>query len=184
MAESTDSFRWTEQVRPSKEPRESASFPLLSSDEQMVEMVALLERQIYPDAIRTGVADIAEELSRSDNFSFTILKEGADSAIVGYMMAYYDESRGGIYVSDLAILPEQQRGGYGARAFVHLLQIADDQGIDRIEFEERESTSYPALLSESATAILNQFDCEITSVIQQDVYDNGEKMYLVTIQKR
>ncbi len=155
----------------------------ISSPSEGAQIINDIESQVYPAEIANGRADIREDLERPDNYSFLIGSRNGNGGTVGYMIAYHDDEADGVYVSDLALLPTEQRGGYGAAAMDYLLAMTAGVGEKRVVFEARESTSYQALQSPRVALILAKHGYLITrSQRMENYFDNGENAYEVTLE--
>lgn len=101
---------------------------------------------------RGGLKELLKE-EGADKFSF-IIKSQEDGRDVGYCVASYGYSpdeetdRSSIFVTSFALSQEYQRKGLGMQGFLELLRRAEeDGGITSIEFYLRDTTSYPAIIS-------------------------------------
>lgn len=166
--------------QPVREPQ--AEIVAIASVIEGAEAVSRIEAQVYPSELTLGHADIRADLERPDNYSFMIGSRSGNSGIVGYVLAYRDDKEGGVYVSDMALLPAEQRAGYGTTALDHLLSQVAEAREDCVVFEARESTSYKALQSEVAKNILAKYGYTIRRSEKMDGYfDNGESAYRVEL---
>lgn len=166
--------------QPVREPQ--AEIVAIASAIEGAEAVSRIEAQVYPSELTLGHADIRADLERPDNYSFMIGSRSGNSGLVGYVLAYKDEKEGGVYVSDMALLPTEQRAGYGTAALDHLLSQVAEAREDCVVFEARESTSYHALQSEVAKNILAKYGYTIRrSEKMEGYFDNGESAYRVEL---
>jgi GNAT superfamily N-acetyltransferase len=166
-------------------PQTYIEFVKCGSDDEMVDMIARLEAQIYPAELQTGIEDVRGELAKPNNYSFVIYTRSGDAEAAGYMLAYHDKKSKGIYVSDLAIRAEHQRDGYGFKALIYLLDLADSNMENRITFETRESTSYQALNSNTVLQLLTRRGFEIVkSQALPEYFENGENAYSVVLERK
>lgn len=169
---------------PTQPPLAHPEFATVLNPVSQANEISRLEAQIYPNELQTGRAEILSDLRESGNFSFLIGSRTGNSGFVGYTIAYKDDSKDAVYVSDLAILPAEQRNGYGVAAIEHLLRRVNEAGEERLIFEARETTSYQALQSPNVQALLGQHGFEVThSERLSDYFDNGESAYNVEIRK-
>ncbi len=156
----------------------------ITSPAEGAEIISRIEAQVYPTELVIGHADIHEDLQKPKNYSFLIGSRTGNGGVVGYALAYYDETEDGVYVSDLALLPEEQRAGYGVAAMDHLLEQTAEAGEDRIVFDAREVTSYQALKSQSAAVILARHGYQVAGEERiPNHFSNGETVYRVVLER-
>lgn len=166
------------------QPQVEKTAEIVSIDDipQTAAMISRLEAQIYPEEIQVGIGSIKSDLARPNNYSFMIYSRAGNGEIVGYCLAYRDS--GGVYISDLAILPTEQRNGYGIDAMKYLFEQLNQTSEEVVIFEARETTSYQALTSDTGQKLLEEFGFRIKrSELRQEYFDNGESVYEVRLEK-
>ncbi len=145
--------------------------------------IAELEQAIYPASLQQGEQFFIEEMTAGepqDNHSF-ILSDQVESNVipVGYGICYSTESEFDygdtvLFVSDLALLPEFQRKGFGRKMFFKIITLAKERGLP-IEFQARASTSYLAL--KHAESEIRSLGYEITKdELEENYFSEGDEI--------
>jgi GNAT superfamily N-acetyltransferase len=106
-----------------------------SDAKDLVSLIRALARYeklkpLSPSGARRLVADVGRR------FQALIAEEGGRA--VGYAIYFFNYStflaRPTLYLEDIFVLPEQRRGGIGARFFAELRKIARREGCGRMEW--------------------------------------------------
>lgn len=176
-------------------PNHTKEISLQPLDSTHAEVLVELEQRIYPKSMHLfdDKATLREEMSGQSvrDFSFVVSADGDGARdYIGYCLAYLTDSTSDImretpvlYVADLAVAPDAQGQNVGAQMLAALLQKADQKGIDRIEFEARESTSYAALTSSSQTTqLLARYGYKLTNTRQVGHQLGGENFFRIIIE--
>lgn len=155
-----------------------------------------LESQLYPDVMRQyDDNDFAyRELTMPgvDRYSFLIkVQEDAASEASGYCLAYEDSSKADpnyqgkiVYVADFGIRPGARGGMTALKAFDELLRRIDEDGIERIEMDTRESTSYRFFTSEWGRRYLTRRGYNVVIHDETESFGDGERTRLISLEKK
>ncbi len=180
-------------VQEIKPPKEKLYFSPLEYGQSQI--VAELEREIYPDSLVQPVDDWRDELQYEatkfdgGNASFLIMEHGSGEPIpVGYAIAYIANAEIDtnyspfLYVRDLAIRPEKQNLGFGRLAMQQLIEFAQSRQNMPIEFYARESTSYQAIKKASIELLKLGYKI-VSEELDEDHVDSGENFYLLRLER-
>ncbi len=178
------------------------SFFPIGEDE--VSLVANLEKRLYQDNIlQYGDSSyLRERLSEpgSEKFSFIVSDQvKGEQQPVGYCMASYieepmsNESHEGkvVEISDFGIIPEDRSGKAAWGTLLELLKRTEADGVDLIEMEALEDTSYKAFSSKRMREMLARQGYTVTDHGVHDRWtienEDGGKVvknsYLITLKK-
>ncbi len=151
------------------------------------EMIAELERSIYPLAMREGAGAFVDHLDvpPRDNFSF-VIRASSEDAPIGYIIATRDDlDQSEIYIDDLAVLPEYQRGLWGPLAMGELFRrLSEAPDVERITLHARATTSYRAFSSERIRSRIEAAGWRVTrQEPQEEFYRDGEDAYYIELER-
>lgn len=122
-------------------------------DKSTADIISDIEEETYPDYMQHWRSiDVLEEPLRSagvERYSFVAKR----STWVGFCVAFEEnphrespnEERR-LYICDMAVLPDEQKYGYGTLMAMETMRRATENGINRINFFAREKTTYQILL--------------------------------------
>jgi ribosomal protein S18 acetylase RimI-like enzyme len=105
---------------------------------------------MYPVGMREDEETFLEILSAEPMFSLIDIKHGVGTQVRGWIVV--QPERRGLYVYDLAVMPECQRKGIGKRLFSTFLQTARWHGLHPVRYHTR-VTSYPLLSNVELLAV-------------------------------
>lgn len=154
-----------------------------------------LESQLYPESIVQYDDEdfVAQELMMpgADKYSFLVkTQEDANSEASGYCLAYEEDSRTEpdypgkvVYIADFGILPEARSGMTSLKAFDELLRRINENGINKVEMDARESTSYRVLTSDLTKRYLANKGFEVVEHDDTETFGDDEKTYLISLEK-
>ena len=166
--------------------------------EDDLQTVADLESQLYSqDTLQyaTGISYLEALLRepKAGEYSFMIEdKADEEQKPIGYCIAYETKSLSdpnfygkSVYIADFGIVPEARKGaGTALRAFDELLNRTEANGIDMVEMEARESTSYRLFTSNLAQRLLARRGYVINDYgLSDDGWADGDKTYLLSLRK-
>lgn len=160
--------------------------------ERDAELIARLERAIYPKEMTQGKAHIADILRKQRELevpgaaSSFVVRSGKEA--VGYFLVLPEESEinPGEYVAhvhDMAILPNYQGKGLARKMMEHVLNIATAYKMS-IEAEARASTSYAMIMNERVRQWFESQGFFLTHDEKMDKYLGGEDFYFVRFEYR
>ncbi|MBQ6154262.1 hypothetical protein IJI99_00075, partial [bacterium] len=154
-----------------------------------------LEAQLYPENMRQyDDEDFAEsELSQPGVGKYSFLIEAqtdANRQAVGYCLAYEAESETDpqypdkvVYIADFGIVPEAQKGNAALKGLNELLKRLQNNNVQKVELDARESTSYKFFKSEAGQRYLARHGYQVKEYDTTTDFGEGEKTYMLSLEK-
>ena len=186
---------WDEIGEQSKQSSEMHFSPIGEKD---IQTIADLEKQLYNEETlqyqdHVFLEEILDE-PESEKYSF-IMEGQVDGASkpVGYCLAYDAEPMSDpdfkgktAYIADFGIIPEARLGINPAlESFNELLSRTEENGVDMIEMETRQDTSYRMFSSKYVQRILARRGYTVTDHgVSDNEWEDGDVTYLISIRKK
>lgn len=156
-----------------------------------------LEANAYPlGFVIFNEGDFRRHITKrnSSDLSFFIHNPAsAAEEYVGYCIAHSIRFKSGYerrpgehiaHIVSLTLAPSAQRKGLGTMALGEVLTRARQKGIDRVEFDARETTSYPIVTNpERAAKILQRHGYLLFDHGLAGAYETGELCYFLHLQR-
>ncbi|MBQ6436264.1 hypothetical protein IJJ27_01725, partial [bacterium] len=162
---------------------------------EQLPILQALEARLYPENMRQyGDEDFAEnELMQPgvNKYSFLIeTQTDATREAVGYCLAYEAESETDpqypdrvVYIADFGIVPEAQGSNAALKGFNELLKRLDENQVQKVELEARETTSYRFFASEAGKRYLTRHGYQVKECDTTTDFGEGEKTYMLSLEK-
>ena len=157
------------------------------------EIMKSLEERLYPPEMRQyDDADFLINemvMDRAERYSFIINSQiDATREPVGYCLAYMAESevepgKNSLYVADFGILKERRTLTAALSGFSELLRRAEEDGVDMIEMDARDATSYRLLMGRGVQRLLERRGWSVEDTGRREEFDNGEETHLLVMRR-
>ncbi|MBQ6154626.1 hypothetical protein IJJ27_03160, partial [bacterium] len=184
----------TKEVKPVAVTHKTVELTRTLGTEQLP-IIQALEAQLYPENMcQYDDEDFAvSELSQPGVGKYSFLIEtqtDANRQAVGYCLAYEADAETDpqypdkvVYIADFGIVPEAQASNAALKGLNELLKRLDDNQVQKVELDARESTSYRFFKSEAGQRYLTRHGYQVKEYDTTTEFDNGEKTYMLSLEK-
>lgn len=129
------------------------------------------------------------EQPSAERYSFLINTEvDAAKETTGYCIAYEADSeidphynKKVVYIADFGVVPKARGGRAALKGFNELLKRIEKDGIERIEMDARESTSYKFFTSEAGRRYLLRHGYVVDEHESDEDFGNGERTRMISL---